>query len=367
MLNLEYLPTRLIRQPMLAEKLGQPLRLGIIGCGRVFERFYLPAISRTPALSLVAACDTDRGRLAWAEHRSSAPALFGTPADLFRYQGLEAVLVLTPPASHALNVIQALQAGLHVLVEKPMALNPAEAGHMAETARLVRRHLQVGFSRRFREPYQALRRALQRKQQPTIRRVHFELSFPTMSWKAESDFLGKESHGGGVLDDVLSHQVDLVCWLMGDWPRRVRCEVNVASGQVRAELEIGGASVHCESAHSRYAERLQIELTDNTVLEASGSHLREGRPGLERWRRGRALVLDRISLINDRLLRRPNVSLRSFENQLHDFSGAIRGETSQGASADDGVRTVEVVDACRESVRQAGTWQAIKTTAGPAA
>lgn len=344
-----------------------PLRLGVIGCGRVFQRFHLPAISRIPAISLVAACDTDRDRLAWAAQWPSPPELFGAPADLLAYPGLAAVLVLTPPPNHALNVIQALQAGLHVLVEKPMALGPAEARQMAETARLERRHLQVGFSRRFREPFQALRRGLGRKGQPTIQRVRFELSFPTTSWKAETDFLGRESHGGGVLDDVLSHQVDLVSWLLEGRPDRVRCEVNVASGGVRAELEFDGLSVHCASAHSRYAERLQVELTDGRVLEASGSRLREGRPGGERWRRGSALVLDRVSLIGDRLLRRPNVSLRSFESQLRDFAGAIRGEVSQGASAEDGVRTVEIIDACRESVRRAGSWRAVTTSAGPAA
>jgi predicted dehydrogenase len=177
----------------------------------VFERFHLPAIARVPAISLLAGCDTNRSRLAWAEHWSSPPALFGAPAELLGCPGLEAVLVLTPPASHALNVIQALEAGLHVLVEKPMALDPGEARQMAEAAHLARRHLQVGFSRRFREPYQKLRKALQREEPLRLRRVRFELAFPVASWNAESDFLGKESHGGGVLDDVLSHQVDLVC------------------------------------------------------------------------------------------------------------------------------------------------------------
>lgn len=343
-----------------------PLRLGVIGCGRVFERFHLPAICRIPEISLVAACDTDHHRLAWAEHRPVPPVLFGQPAELLGYQGLEAVLVLTPPPSHALNVIEALQAGLHVLVEKPMALEPVEARRMADTAGLMRRRLQVGFSRRFRAPYQALRDVLRRMESPAIHRVHFELAFPTTSWKAESDFLGRESHGGGVLDDVLSHQVDLLCWLLQGRPDRVKCEVNVASGPVTAELEVRGVRVHCESAHSSYAERLQVELSGGRALEASGSRLRDGRSGFERWHRGRALVLDRVSLVADRLLKRPNVSLRSFESQLRDFARGIRGARSEGATAGDGVQVVETVCACRESVRRAGAWQTV-TRSGPAA
>jgi predicted dehydrogenase len=337
----------------------------VIGCGRVFERFYLPAIDRVPAISLTAACDTNRNRLTWAEHRSSPPILSETAAELVGCAGLEAVLVLTPPSSHAHNVIQALGSGLHVLVEKPMALDPSEAGQMAHAAYRARRHLQVGFSRRFREPYRMLREALQEPEPKPVRRVRFELAFPTGSWKAESDFLGDESRGGGVLDDVLSHQVDLVCWLMRGRPDRVRC-VKGSSGRVNAELEIGGVPVRCHSAHGRYAERLEMELANGRVLEASGSHMGDAGSNRERWRRGRALLGDRVSLLTDRLLRRPNVTLRSFERQLRDFAGAVRGGSSEGATAGDGLQAVEIVQACRGSALQQGAWQEFRPTAEPA-
>lgn len=339
------------------------LRLGVIGCGRVFERFHLPAIDRTPAVSFVAACDTNRDRLTWGEHRSPPPGLFGTPEELLGCPDLEAVLVLTPPPSHAQNVIQALAAGLHVLVEKPMALDPVEARQMVQAARRARRHLQVGFSRRFRKPYQRLWEELRRMEPLRLREARFELAFPTGSWKASSHFLGEESQGGGVLDDVLSHQVDLVCWLLQGRPDRVRCEGS--SVGVRAELEIGGATVRCGSAHSRYVERLEIELDGGGVLEASGSHMGAGGSCFQGWRRQRALLRDRLSLLGDRVRRRPNVSLRSFEGQLRDFVGAIHSARLEGATAEDGLRAVEIVHACRASVLQDGAWQRVGTTTGP--
>jgi myo-inositol 2-dehydrogenase/D-chiro-inositol 1-dehydrogenase len=314
----------------------------------------------------VAACDTNPSRLIWARHLFAPPVLYGTPAELLGCTGLDAVLVLTPPSSHAENVIRALGAGLHVLVEKPMALDPDAARQMAQAALLARRHLQVGFSRRFREPYRNLRKALQEVEPRHLRRVCSKLAFPTASWKAESDFLGNESRGGGVLDDVLSHQVDLVCWLMRGRPDRVSCVVKRSSGAVSAELEIGGVTVRCDSAHGRYAERLETEFADGRVLEASGSRMAEARSGFKRWRRGRALLLDRVSLLGDRLLRRPNVSLRSFEGQLRDFVGATRGGSSDGATAEDGLQAVEIVQACRASAQQEGAWQALATTTRPA-
>jgi predicted dehydrogenase len=338
----------------------------VIGCGRVFERFHLPAIARIPTISLQAGCDINPGRLAWVAHRSAPPAVFSTPADLLGSPGLEAVLVLTPPVSHAQNVIQALEAGLHVLVEKPMALDPADATEMARAAKLARRHLQVGFTRRFRGPYRQLRTAVERMGRQRLRQVRFDLAFPTGSWKAESEFLGQESRGGGVLDDVLSHQVDLVCWLLKARPNRVRCQISSANGGVSAEMEIGDITVRCESAHSRYTEWLEMELNDGAVLEASGSHMGYAGTRSKWWRRSRAQLRDRVALMRDRLLRRPNVTLRSFEGQLRDFVGLIRGGSSEGATAEAGLLAVEIVGACRASVRQEGAWQPVRTAATPA-
>lgn len=340
-----------------------PVRLGVIGCGRVFERFQLPAMARVPAVTLVAACDINRTRLSWAEQRTAPPQLFGTAAALLECAGLEAVLVLTPPLSHAPDVIQALEAGLHVLVEKPMALDSSDARQMVQAARQAQRHLQVGFTRRFREPYRALREALQQVDPERVLRMNFDLAFSTGSWNAESGFLGDESRGGGVLDDVLSHQVDLVCWMLSGRPDRVRCTVKDTHGAVRAELAFGKLIVSSDSAHGRYVERLEVEVSGGMIMEASGSRMAVIQSGFQQWRRPRARLLDRVALLGDRLLRRPNVSLMSFAAQLDDFVAAIRGGTFQGATGADGLLVVEVVQACRASARQEGAWQSLGTKA----
>ena len=344
-----------------------PLRLGVLGCGRVFQRFHLPAIARVPTVSLVAACDTDASCLTRALPGSPPPVLSGSLPELLGHDQLDALLILTPPPGHAGEAVLALRRGLHVLVEKPMALDLAEAGRMVEAARLARRRLQVGFSRRFREPYLRMRALLQRLDPGDLRAVRFELAFPPASWKAQTDFLGDEARGGGVLDDVLSHQVDLVCWLLGTGPDEVRAAVSASSGSpVRAELRVGSLTAHCNAAHAGYRERLEFELADGTVLEASGSRVRISATRFPRWRRRRAALVDRFVLLGDRLLRRPNVTLVSFERQLRDFEGAVRGEKSLGATGEDGVVAVNVVQACRTSARQGGMWLPVYPGARPA-
>jgi predicted dehydrogenase len=327
----------------------------VVGCGRVFERFHLPAISRIPTIELVAACDTDPSRL----NRAARQALYPTPAELVRHPGLDAVLVLTPPAHHAVAAVLALESGLHVLVEKPMTLERAQGQRMVQAARLAGRRRQVGFSRRYREPYLRLHAALGGVDRWQLRSARFELSFPTSSWGARTDFLGDEAQGGGVFDDVLSHQVDLVGWMLGI-PSEVRAETAAsAAAGVNAELRLDSLTVSCRAAHGRYAEWLRVELADGRVLEASGSRFRIGRRGAPAWRRRAAQALDRVALLESRLRRRPNVSLSSFEGQLRDFEGAVRGGRSHGATGEDGLLALEIVEACRASARGGGTWMGV--------
>jgi predicted dehydrogenase len=330
-----------------------PLRLGVVGCGRVFERFHLPAIVRIPTIELVAACDPDPSRLRWATHQTH----YATAAELLNHPGLDAILILTPPAHHAEAAVRALDSGLHVLVEKPMALNRAEGRRMVQAAHRAGRRLQVGFSRRYREPYRCLRAALQGVDRSQLRTARFELSFPTSSWGAHTDFLGNEAQGGGVFDDVLSHQVDLIGWLLGT-PNEVRAETDPsAEAIVSADLRLDSLTVSCRAAHGGYAEWLQVELNDGVVLEASGSRFRVGRRDAPVWRHHAALVLDRVALLGSRLRRRPNVSLASFERQLWDFERAVRGGESDGATGENGLSALEIVEECRASARQGGVWR----------
>lgn len=342
-----------------------PLRLGVLGCGRVFERFHLPALLTTRSVVPVAAYDPDPARLAWTSALEPAPRRCASAAELLAGGDAEAVLVLTPPATHAGLCVQALESGHHVLVEKPMALTVDEGARMAAAARRSGRALQVGFTRRFREPYQRLRETLRGLDASRVRSAHFELAFSTTAWHAHTDFLGDPAQGGGVMDDVLSHQLDLVGWLFGA-ADEVRAQQSAgADGPVLAGLRIGQLEIHCAAAHGAYAERLTVELADGRVLEATGQRLRVTGAGRPAWRRRRALLLDRLALARDRLSRRPNATRASFGRQLADFaaraSGAPAiGAPAIGATAEEGMAGLRALAACRESVREGGRWISVR-------
>ena len=330
-----------------------PVRIAVAGLGRVFERFHLPALLATAGADLVAVCDPDEERRVWArEWLPGVPvdADFGELLDA----GAEALLLLTPPATHADLACAALRAGLHVLVEKPMALDRAEAMAMTDAARAARRRLQIGFTRRFREPYRRLKARLPSLDSSAA--VDFELRFPISSWGAGS-FLGDDHAGGGVLDDVLPHQADLLRWLLGASPSRARVADHGAAGYV-CELEFhSGVVARCGTGHGSYREWLSVRLA-GTAFAASGSTFRGGQTAASSWWPPLAWLSDRAALAAARVLRTPNVTHRSFEAQLRDFLAAVRGRAASGAGPADGLAAIAVAEACRRSLGT-GDWEAV--------
>ncbi len=193
------------------------LRVGIVGAGNIFTRGYLPALRATRAIEVAAVCDVDAGRA-----RTAAQALGGVPvvsshAQLAARDDLDAVLVLTPTHTHADIAIAAMQAGKHVLTEKPMARSVADARRMAQIERRTGRRLMVGHTRRFDERWLALDEQLRsgRVGDPVYlsRSEHAYNGAPADAWQWRDD------ESGGALWDVGIHVADLFHWFMGAPPR----------------------------------------------------------------------------------------------------------------------------------------------------
>jgi predicted dehydrogenase len=338
--------------------LSAPIHLTVVGCGRVFERFHLPAITRLPDFTLADIVEANPLRLQSAASDIGGVARHQRLEDKIRSVAPVAVLILTPPDSHADLAAQALAAGAHVLVEKPMALTVADARAMTDVARDAERRLQVGFNRRHREPYLELHARLATLGTGHVRRARFELSFPPGAWGAHSDFLGHDARGGGVLDDVLSHQADLMGWLLAAEAATARAR-NTATGLEWGVQTSTGAIVEGFAAHGPYAEYVEVELADGCTLSAGGHWWKQTR---RRPWNGRAFgkLRDTVALAKAKAMRRPSATLESFADQLRDFARGIRTGRAIGADGAAGFRAVAIVTACRASALSDSGWRKVE-------
>src|SRR5581483_6069046 len=117
-----------------------PVRLGIVGCGQVVQRGYLPALARTKEVELHAVADPVAGR-----RRTAGVADYPDLGRMLARERLDAVLVCSPPALHLEHAQICAQAGVRALVEKPPGTTLSEARALAA----LRPAPVIGFNRRF--------------------------------------------------------------------------------------------------------------------------------------------------------------------------------------------------------------------------
>jgi predicted dehydrogenase len=193
------------------------IRWGLVGAGAIANNRVGPALIAARNSRLIAVCDADEKAGQDFAGCFDVPRVYTSLDALLADPELDAVYLATPVFLHAPQAIRALQAGKHVLVEKPMALTVAEGEAMVRTARRSGRTLATAYYRRF---YPKVLRAQQLIAENVLGKIITVVSiYHTWydpipgsggSWRVE-----KALSGGGVLWDMGSHRFDLLVGLFG--------------------------------------------------------------------------------------------------------------------------------------------------------
>jgi predicted dehydrogenase len=214
------------------------IRVGVLGAGAAALTAHLPALQAGERFELAGLCDVSEPRLAAALARFPTRAA-SSPAELFALPGLDAVVVATPPQSHAALAAAALRGGLHVLCEKPLAPSAGECRELMELAAARDLVLAVGHEKRFHPTLERVRGLLA---EGAIGEVFYGGVHWAAAAKLEPDRLIPEGFrhgyewrwrdlavGGGLVQDHLPHYVDLIRHWTGEEPESIQAHcLNVA-------------------------------------------------------------------------------------------------------------------------------------------
>jgi predicted dehydrogenase len=195
-----------------------PLRLALIGAGSIANA-QLTNLAGFADVAVVACADPDERALARAREVHGVTRGYRDWRELLEAEEVDAISVCTPNAHHAEPTIGALRRGLHVLVEKPMAVRTAEAVEMAEAARAAGVHLVVGFQFRFDPRTEAIRRRIEAGDLGRILHVRCR-ALRRRGIPNRGVFGRKELSGGGPLMDIGVHVLEMAHSLMGS-PRPI--------------------------------------------------------------------------------------------------------------------------------------------------
>lgn len=192
----------------------QKWRVGIIGVGAIGTLGHLPGY-RSAGAEVMAVTDVAEGRATEVAERFGVPASYEDYRAMLANEDLDVVSVCTPNALHAEMTVAALQAGAHVLCEKPMALTYAEATSMIEAAQAAGKELSIAHTLRHRPQMERIRELAASGALGEI--YHVKVSYLRRSGIPGygSWFTNGELAGGGAMMDIGCHMLDLGLWFMG--------------------------------------------------------------------------------------------------------------------------------------------------------
>jgi predicted dehydrogenase len=230
------------------------LRIGIIGGGAIVQVAHLPVLRKIRGVDVAALCDTDLPKARAIASRFGIPNAYDDIEDVLRTDGLDAVVICTPNHLHEAHILAALDAGLNVLVEKPLAITAQSAQRIIRAVEKQGRLVMVGMNHRYRPDVQIVRSFVQSGELGPVDSVRgswhvFRPSRAQLGWRQR-----RELSGGGVMLDLGLSILDLALWLAGTpVPARVSAALDVTREEQGVE-QSGSAFVVCENGASIFVD-----------------------------------------------------------------------------------------------------------------
>ncbi len=333
---------------------GKKLRVAVVGCGAVAQA-HVPVVLGSGRAELSLCVDRSLERAsALAREYGAGEAIAGHAEIPGR---ADAAIVALPHHLHAPVSIELLRAGVHVLVEKPMALTTRECDQMIAAAGEGGAILAVGLVSRWLGVARTVKWLLERGvigqvQSFDVREGH------VYAWPVASDFMFRRESGGGVLADTGAHVLDLLLWWLGDFELVEYRDDDRGGVEADCELELAlalasGTRGRVEMSRTRELRNTWILRGEEGTLEVERSFaasLRlelggeiaglEGsfkRPG---WPQGRFERSQWDGEAED--------PLDCFRLQFADFADAVLSGRPSCTPGEEGRRAVALIEACRE-------------------
>ncbi len=198
--------------------MSKELNIGFIGCGNIAQNKHMVGLNKIDGVNLCGFTDTnlETAQIAQKNHGAKSSNVYENAQELLKNDDIDVIHICTPNFTHAQLSLMALDAGKHVMVEKPMAISSDDAQKMVDKAAQKGLQLTIGHQQRFREDVRQLKSLIEND---TLGEIYFAKAHAIRrrgvpSWGV---FLSKEIQGGGALIDIGCHALDLTMYLMDNF------------------------------------------------------------------------------------------------------------------------------------------------------
>ncbi len=324
------------------------VKLAIIGCGNVAQVVHLPVLEKMSDVEIAAVVDPDKRKAQAVASRGNIPASFTSLDALLASpiaKELNAIDICTPTDTHRTIAIQAMEAGLDVLVEKPIARTAREAREMAACAEKTGRKLMVGMNNRFRPDTMLLKSFIEKKE---LGKIYYIKSGWLKQQSSSSPWhQQKEKAGGGVILDLGIAMLDLGLWLL-NYPEVQTVSASTYHQQTKT-VEDSAAVFARIAGDITFSIEVSWTFHRETDFFYCNIYGNDGSAFINPLK-----VMKRIhgSLVNLTPVKQQTpVALykKSYENELRYFVNAVKGLVPLVSTGEEAARRMTIVDAIYQS------------------
>lgn len=312
------------------------LRIGILGAAPIAGGAIVRPGRRTSDVAVVAVAARDERRARRFAARHAIPRVHPSYAALIDDPRIDAVYVPLPNSLHATWTIRALQAGKHVLCEKPLASNAGEAERIADAARASGRVVMEAMHYRYHPLATRLKTIVDSGELGRIEHIEAEFSVPLLSPRS---IHYRFDLGGGAAMDVGCYVVDLVRFLGGGEPRVIDARARLLRPQVDRMMTASLRFDDGSTARIRCALLTARGLRMSASVHGSDGSLHVLSPFLPHF-------FHRITVRSSQGVRHEQIAGKTtYHHQLAAFAAAVRANTPPPTSVANAIGTLRIIDA----------------------
>ncbi len=341
----------------------RPLRIGVIGCGHVTERHHLPTLKAIPDAEVVAVADLDPKRLSLVADKFGVARRYDDHRKLLDDPKVEAVAVLVPPQFHVPVALDAIRAGKHLFVEKPLANALDGTDELLDTAEAAQSKSQIGFMLRSHRLVRQVRQLIKEGAIGQVQMIRTVWTGGPAHRITLPKWLDQRKAGGGVLIESGVHHYDMWRFLLDDEVTQVSAEslsqnseedaavVNgrMAGGALATSVFSRGTADHHEIDIYGSDGRLRMSAYRVDGLQVFGLHDLTG--GMKARLRGLVKGIKEFPR-SYKISRAGGLFNEAYTNEWNSFLASARQNTPTVASLEDGRRALCVAVAAVESACQ---------------
>ena len=245
------------------------VRVGVVGTSWFAETLHLASLASHPQAELTAICGRDRERADDVAARHDIPHVYTDYRQMISSGLLDALVIVTPDALHFPITMAALEAGLHVMCEKALALRADQARQMHDAAEASGLVTMVGYTWRWVPPFNYVHHLITQGYIGRCHHAHFQYQHgsafdPSYKWQIDPE------HGHGMLGNLGSHMIDLARWYVGD--------IATISGHLTSYVERDGPGGGRPFTSANDSALIALEFADGaqgTICVSGVTHVAE--------------------------------------------------------------------------------------------